>query len=98
MPRIKLIEPEATYLMWLDCTALGISGDVLADFIINDCLVAVSRGDSFGDEGFTQAGMQVYVVMQSSRESINGLKGELAALFDKQQEAVQILSKQNSMA
>lgn len=51
MPKIKLVEPEATYLMWLDCTELGISGDDLAKFIIQDCKVAVSRGDGFGEEG-----------------------------------------------
>lgn len=51
MPRIKLVEPESTYLMWLDCTELGISGDELAHFIIHDCKLAVSRGDSFGQEG-----------------------------------------------
>ena len=48
MPKIHLVEPEATYLMWLDCSGLGISGDELADFIIQDCQVAVSRGDGFG--------------------------------------------------
>ena len=51
MPKIKLVEPEATYLMWLDCRELGISGDALANFIIHDCKVAVSRGDGFGEEG-----------------------------------------------
>jgi len=51
MPKIKLVEPEATYLMWLDCTELGISGDELAKFVIHDCKVAVSRGDGFGQEG-----------------------------------------------
>lgn len=51
MPRIKMVKPEATYLAWLDCTELGISGDELAHFIIHDCRVAVSRGDGFGQEG-----------------------------------------------
>ena len=51
MPKIRLVEPEATYLMWLDCTQLGLSGDALADFIIHDCKVAVNRGDGFGEEG-----------------------------------------------
>lgn len=51
MPKIKLVEPEATYLMWLDCSGLGISGDELAHFIIQECQVAVSRGDGFGQEG-----------------------------------------------
>lgn len=51
MPKIRLVEPESTYLMWLDCTELGISGDELARFVIHDCRVAVSRGDGFGQEG-----------------------------------------------
>lgn len=51
MPKIKMVEPEATYLLWLDCTELGINGDELADFVIHDCKVGVSRGDGFGPEG-----------------------------------------------
>lgn len=51
MPKMKLVKPEATYLMWLDCTELGISGDELADFFINQSLVAINRGDNFGIEG-----------------------------------------------
>lgn len=51
MPKIKLVEPEATFLMWLDCSELGLSGDALADFVIHECKVGVSRGDGFGDEG-----------------------------------------------
>jgi len=51
MPKIRLVKPEATYLMWLDCADLGFSGDTLADFFINQSLVGVSRGDGFGPEG-----------------------------------------------
>lgn len=51
MPKIHLVEPEATYLMWLDCRELGLTPDELADFFINKSLVAVSRGDGFGAAG-----------------------------------------------
>lgn len=51
MPKIHLVKPEATYLMWLDCSALELAGDALADFFINQSLVAVNRGDGFGPEG-----------------------------------------------
>jgi len=50
MPKIKLVKPEATFLMWLDCTELGISGDELASFFIDTCLVAINRGTMFGVE------------------------------------------------
>lgn len=51
MPKIKLVSPEATFLMWLDCSGLKMTQDELADFIINKSLVAVNRGDGFGAEG-----------------------------------------------
>jgi len=51
MPKIHLTEPEGTYLMWLDCSELGFTPDELADFFINKCLVAISRGDGFGPAG-----------------------------------------------
>lgn len=51
MPKIKLVRPEATYLMWLDCSETGMLGDSLANFFIHESKVAVSRGDGFGPEG-----------------------------------------------
>ena len=51
MPKIKLVKPEGTYLMWLDCSEMGLEGDSLADFFIHKALVAINRGDSFGPEG-----------------------------------------------
>lgn len=56
MPQIKLVKPQATFLVWLDCSETGLSGDPLADFIINKARVAVSRGDGFGPggEGFVR--------------------------------------------
>lgn len=51
MPKIRLVKPEATYLMWMDCSELGFTPDELADFFINRSLVAVSRGDGFGAAG-----------------------------------------------
>ena len=51
MPKIRLVRPEATFLMWLDCTALGLDKDALYDFFINRCLVGISKGEGFGAEG-----------------------------------------------
>ena len=51
MPKIRLVRPEATFLMWLDCSALGLDKDALYDFFINRCLVGISKGEGFGTEG-----------------------------------------------
>lgn len=51
MPRIRLVQPEATFLTWLDCSALGFEKASLYDFFVNRALVGISKGESFGAEG-----------------------------------------------
>lgn len=51
MPRIKLIQPEGTYLMWLDCRELGMDDETLDDFFTNKAAVGLDKGFWFGSEG-----------------------------------------------
>ena len=51
-PKIRLIKPQGTYLLWLDCSLLGMGGDELHDFFTNEAEVAVNKGEIFGSEGF----------------------------------------------
>jgi cystathionine beta-lyase len=50
VPEIVLVRPEAGYLAWLDCRALGL-GDDPSDAFLERGRVALSPGPSFGDEG-----------------------------------------------
>lgn len=51
IPRIKIIKPEATYLLWLDCRELGLSDAALRDFFIKQCKVGMNPGTVFGEGG-----------------------------------------------
>ncbi len=51
LPKIKLIKPEATYLLWLDCRELGMSDPQLRDFFVKKCRVGMNPGTVFGDAG-----------------------------------------------
>lgn len=51
MPKIRLTEPEGTYLMWLDCRALGMDQEALGRFFAEKAGVAMNGGDWFGAEG-----------------------------------------------
>lgn len=51
IPKIKLIEPEGTYLLWLDFNALGLSDDELDNVIVNKAKLWLDRGTMFGEEG-----------------------------------------------
>jgi len=54
IPKIKVIKPEGTYLVWLDCRQLGLSAKDLNDFMIKKARVALDDGYWFGvgGEGF----------------------------------------------
>jgi len=51
IPKIKVIIPEGTYLVWLDCRQLGLNAKELNDFMIKKARVALDDGYWFGTEG-----------------------------------------------
>ena len=51
LPQIRLIEPEATYLMWLDMSALGMNDEELKKFMIEKARLGCNDGPSFGTGG-----------------------------------------------
>lgn len=51
LPKIKLIESEATYLLWLDVSEQGIPMDKLQQALINIGKVAIMDGEVYGQEG-----------------------------------------------
>lgn len=48
IPQIKPVRPQGTYLLWLDCSDLGLKGIDLSDFFVNQAKIAVNPGASFG--------------------------------------------------
>ena len=48
IPQIKPNKPDCTYLMWLDCKDLGLEGDELVNFFINEARLGFNDGRSFG--------------------------------------------------
>ncbi|MEN6567783.1 MAG: MalY/PatB family protein [Veillonellales bacterium] len=51
IPKIKVIKPEATYLMWLDCRELNLSQPELNKFMLEKAKVAMNDGEMFGKPG-----------------------------------------------
>ena len=50
LPQIHIIAPQGTYLMWLDCSALGLSGEGLEDLMLNKARVWPDMGTMFGEK------------------------------------------------
>lgn len=50
-PKIKIIRPQASFLLWLDCREMGLSQEALNDFFVDKAHLALNDGVSFGIEG-----------------------------------------------
>ena len=51
IPQIKPRRPQASYLVWLDCRALGLDHRTLVDLFVNKAHLALNDGEIFGKEG-----------------------------------------------
>lgn len=51
VPEVTLIEPEGTFLLWLDFRALGFDPAQLTRFLRQDAGWAITRGIAFGESG-----------------------------------------------
>lgn len=51
LPQIKLVEPEGTYLVWLDFQEMKLTEEELEDLIVNKAKLWLDKGTMFGIEG-----------------------------------------------
>ncbi|MDL2306268.1 aminotransferase class I/II-fold pyridoxal phosphate-dependent enzyme, partial [Bacteroides sp. OttesenSCG-928-D19] len=51
IPAIKIIRPQASYLIFLDCRELGMTQEELVHFFANGARLALNDGSIFGKEG-----------------------------------------------
>ncbi|UFT98201.1 pyridoxal phosphate-dependent aminotransferase [Radiobacillus kanasensis] len=77
---ITLIEPEGTYLLWLDCRAMGLDQKELKQFMQEEAKVGLNDGVTFGDEG--EGFMRINVACPTETLQI-GLKRIVDALDKK---------------
>lgn len=76
-PQIKLVEPEGTYLIWLDLKSMGISDDAAEDFIVNKAKLWLDAGTMFGKGGSGFQRVNIACPRQTLREAITRLKQAL---------------------
>jgi cysteine-S-conjugate beta-lyase len=51
IPEIIPVQPEATYMIWLDCRKLGMKGKELQSFFVNKAGIGMNEGSTFGPGG-----------------------------------------------
>lgn len=58
-PKVKVMKPQGTYLIWLDFTAYGLSDEDLYKGLHDEAKVILNRGTDFGQEGRYHARLNV---------------------------------------
>jgi cystathionine beta-lyase len=79
-PGITLVEPEGTYLAWLDCRGLGMSSDELRDFMRNKGRVFFDEGVLFGESGKGFERVNLACPRAMLEQACSGIKRAIAEL------------------
>lgn len=77
LPQVKVVRPEASFLVWLDCRALGLSHEALIDLFVNRARLALNDGEMFGHggEGFMRMNVGCpRTVLQQALERLTNCK------------------------
>jgi cystathionine beta-lyase len=77
IPQIKCLMPEGTYLLWLDCRALGLSDQALKHFFIHQAGIGLSPGTLFGDGGSGFMRMNIGMPRQVIKEALENIRHAL---------------------
>ena len=67
------IETEATFLIWLDCSAMGLDDDKLEEFFIKEARLGLNSGISFGDGGSGFMRINIATSIDVLREAMDRL-------------------------
>ncbi len=91
IPEITAIEPEGTFLLWLDCRKLGLNDEELSAFFVQKANLALTNGIMFGPGGSGFMRMNIGCPRQSVLKGMVNLK---KAMNDNS--TIQSPAKQNS--
>lgn len=74
IPQIKVMKPEASFLVWLDCRGLGLSHEALADLFVNRARLVLNDGEMFGPGGEGYMRLNVGIPRSILQTALNRLK------------------------
>lgn len=80
LPEVKLVEPEGTYLVWLDFRDLEMDVKELERFLAQDAGIALNAGYWFGREGAGYARMNIGCPRETLRQALDQLAQAVQSL------------------
>lgn len=80
IPEIKIGEPEATYLIWIDCKALNMGPTELKNFFLEKAKVAMNEGSTFGKGGTGFMRMNIACRRELLVEGLNRIEAAIKSI------------------
>ncbi len=74
IPQIKVVRPEASFLIWLDCRQLGLTQQQLNELFVEQAKLALNDGTTFGKEGEGFMRLNVGTPRAILEQALNNLK------------------------
>ena len=74
LPQLRLVNGHATYLLWIDISALNIRSDIFTEELRKQTGLILSPGMQFGDGGAYYLRMNIATSLDNVKDAINRLK------------------------
>ncbi len=69
-PRVIVMKPEGTYLIWVDFSDYGLSDDVLYSLFRDEAKVILNNGTSFGVEGKGHVRVNIAAPLEHVKQAV----------------------------
>jgi len=80
VPGVRVIEPEGTFLLWLDLRGLGLGVEALQHFLVHEARLGLNMGHWFGREGAGFARLNIACPRVSLKKALRQLAAAVGAL------------------
>jgi cystathionine beta-lyase len=74
IPQIKMIKPQASFLVWFDCRELNLSHRQLVNLFVKEAALALNDGEMFGTGGKGFMRMNIACPKSVLEQAMNQLK------------------------
>jgi len=78
IPEIEPVQPEATYMIWLDCRKMGMTGRELQEFFVSNARVGMNEGSTFGPGGEGFMRMNLATTNRNVRKAMEQIEQAVA--------------------
>jgi cystathionine beta-lyase len=80
IPEIIPVQPEATYMIWLDCRKFGMTGKELQNFFVTKAGVGMNEGSTFGPGGEGFMRMNIGATHQTVKRALEQIEKAVTSI------------------